>query len=197
MEPKNTINQIYNLQEFSLDEIAKLKKVSEINNQVFSTIDDLVICSAENSCVKEIAELWANLASIQQISHPEKYSFQKEDKNWQAFVRKKLEKKNNLLLVAHDKGKVEVKGFLYLQTITLPSSDLILKGVIEDLYIKPQHRRQDIATKLLDVAMDWAEKQNIKQVELISLTSAKDLSLFYLQVIKNFNRDVNLDLVTF
>ena len=181
---------------FAKDELANLKKISDINNQICCVFDDLIVCSASECHVKEIAELWANLASIQQISAPDKYSFQREEKDWQSFVRKKLSKKNNLLLVAHKQGDYEVKGFLYLQTITIPSSDLVLKGVMEDIYTKPQHRRLEIASKLLNVAMDWAIGQNIKQVDFISLTNAKDLSGFYLSFLKKLKKDITLELVT-
>ena len=106
-----------------------------------------------------------------------------------------MEKTHNLLLVAHDKGSTEIKGFLYLQAITIPSSDLVLKGVIEDIYTKPQYRRQDIASTLLNVSISWALKQNIKQIELISLTRSNDLIQFYIRFIKGSKLDIKLDLV--
>ncbi len=161
------------------DEMANLKKIAEISNNVHFEIDDLEICSASEDHVKEIAELWANLATIQRLNLPERYSFQGEGKNWQEFVRRKIEKKQNLLLVIKKKGEYEVRGFLYLQSITLPLSDFILKGVIEDIYTKPQYRKQKLATKLLNTALDWANSQNIKQVDFISFERAKDLNGFY------------------
>ena len=146
------------------DLLANLKKVNEINNQVYFEFGDLVVCSANENHVSEVAELWANHATIQQINAPGRYAFKAEGKDWRAFVRKKIDKKNNLLLVVHKKGEKEVMGFLYLQTITLPSSELVLKGVIEDVYTKPQHRKQGIATKLLNVALEWACNEHIKHV---------------------------------
>ena len=181
----------------SENELANLKRVSEIDNQVNLIFDDLVISSATEKHIKEIAELWANLASIQQISLPGRYDFKKEEKDWQTFVRNKLSKNHNLLLVTHKKDENEIKGFLYLQTITIPSSDLVLKAVIEDIYTKPQYRRLNIASKLLDIALDWSLGQNIKQVDFISLVNAKDLSSFYLNFLKKFKKDISLDLVTF
>lgn len=181
----------------SENELANLKRVSEIDNQVNLIFDDFVISSATEKHIKEIAELWANLASIQQISLPGRYDFKKEEKDWQTFVRNKLSKKHNLLLVTHKKDENEIKGFLYLQTITIPSSDLVLKAVIEDIYTKPQYRRLNIASKLLDIALDWSLGQNIKQVDFISLVNAKDLSSFYLNFLKKFKKDISLDLVTF
>lgn len=180
-----------------IDELARLKKVSDVDNFICCNFEDLIVTTASESHIKEISELWANLASIQQLCAQERYSFKFEEKDWQLFVRKKLNKKNNLLLVTYEKGKTEIKGFLYLQTITLPSSDLILKGIIEDIYTKPQYRKQGIAAKLLDVALRWAFSQNIKHVDLVSLSKAKDLSAFYQKVLNNKNRNVNLELVNF
>ena len=174
---------------------AKLKQVSEIDNKVYFTENDLVICSLEEKHIKETAELWANLACIQQLYAPQRYNFKFEDKNWQSFVRKKGEKEQNLFLVAHEKDKAEIKGFLYLQTITIPSSNLVIKGIIEDIYTKPQYRKQNIGNKMLKVAIEWAEKQNIKQVDLISLSSKTDLNYFYLNFIKGFKSATNLNLV--
>ena len=179
----------------SSDELANLKSINELDNNISFTEGDLVVCTASEEHVKEIAELWANLASIQQMYAPERYNFIPEGKDWRAFVRKKMEKNHNLLLVAHDKNSTEIKGFLYLQAITLPSSDLVLKGIIEDIYTKPQYRRQDIASVLLNVSVLWALKQNIKQIELISLTRSNDLIQFYIRFIKGSKLDIKLDLV--
>ncbi len=184
------------------DELANLKTINELDNNITFTDDDLTICTANESHVREVAELWANLATIQQIYAPERYDFLPEGKDWRAFVRRKMEKRHNLLLVTHDRNvsqhtSTEIKGFLYLQTITLPSSDLVLKGVIEDLYTKPQYRRQNIASIMLNVTIEWALKQNIKQIDLISLTRSNDLIQFYLKFIKESKLDINLDLVTF
>ena len=151
----------------------------------------------EESHIPEIAELWANHASIQQIFAPQKYSFKTEGKDWRTFVRKKLEKENNLLLVVHKKDDKEVRGFLYLQTITLPSSNLILKAVIEDIYTKPQYRKQKVASKMLDVAMDWAISQGIKQVDIISMISTKGVTEFFNSFLKEFKKDVKLEVVNF
>src|SRR3989338_5469231 len=126
------------------EELANLKKVSDINNYVLFEQDDIVISSANDNHIKELGELWANLASIQQIFAPERYSFNAEKKDWHYFVQNKVEKRSNSLLVAQKKNEYEVRGFLYIQSVTLPSSELVLKGVIEDIYTKPQYRRQGI-----------------------------------------------------
>ena len=178
------------------DELANLKNINELDNSISSIDGDLITCTANNTHVKEVAELWANLASIQHLYASERYNFLPEGKDWQAFVRRKMEKSHNLLLVSHNKNSSEVKGFLYLQTITIPSSDLVLKGVVEDIYTKPQYRRQDIASTLLNTAISWALKQKFKQVDLITLTRSNDLIQFYLKFIKGSKQDVNLDLVT-
>ena len=178
------------------EEPANLKKVSEVNNQVDIFFEELQITSANETHVREVAELWANLASIQQLHAPERFSFKNEIKDWQIFVRRKLEKKYNLLLVALNQGKTEVKGFLYLQIITLPSSDFVLKGIIEDLYVKPQYSNEGIATYLLDVSCEWALSQSIEQIDLICLTKPKDLQDFYLTYLKKFNKEITLDLIT-
>ena len=154
----------YSMRDISKDELAKLKRVGDINNLIERFYDDLVICTANENHAKELAELWANLAAVQQIIAPERFNFAPEGKDWQSFVRKKISKKNNLLLVMHKKDDVEIRGFLYLQTVTIPSSDLILKGIVEDIYTKPQYRRQEVAFKLLDTATHWAQSQNIKQI---------------------------------
>lgn len=174
------------------EEMANLKKASEINNNVCVEIGELEVSSATEEHVKEIAELWANLATIQRLNMPERYSFEGEGKNWQEFVRRKIEKKQNLLLVIKKKGEYEVRGFMYLQNIMLPLSDLVLKGVVEDIYTKPQYRKQGLATKLLNVALDWAAKQNTKQVDFILLERAKDLSGFFNAFAKQQTNDVEL-----
>ncbi len=188
---------------FIKDELANLKNINELDNNVTCIDGDLIICTANDSHVKEIAELWANLAGIQQMYAPERYNFLPEGKDWQAVVRRKMERTHNLLLVAHNKNDrdipwhvcPEIKGFLYLQSITIPSSDLVLKGVIEDIYTKPQYRRQDVASALLNVGISWALKQKIKQIDLISLTRSNNLIQFYLRFLKESKQDINLDLV--
>ena len=191
MEVKKDINL-----ENPQDKMADLMTVSEVDNFVHVVENDLVISTADESHVRETAELWANLATIQQIYAPERYNFAPSGKDWRAFVRSKMEKEHNLLLVAHDKGEVEIKGFLYLQTITIPSTNLVLKGVIEDIYTKPQHRKKNIAASLLKVALLWAEKQKIKQVDLITISKSNDLIQFYLKFIKEYKNDIDLQLVT-
>ncbi|MBI3590180.1 MAG: GNAT family N-acetyltransferase [Candidatus Melainabacteria bacterium] len=178
------------------DELANLKKVTDIDNNIQCEFGDLIICTANELHVKEIAELWANLACVQQISAPQRYDFVSEGKDWQSFVRRKLSKKNNLLLVAHNKGIAEIKGFLYLQTVTIPSSDLILKGIIEDIYTKPQYRKQGIAVKMLDVSLEWALKQNIKQIDLISPATTNDLTALYARLLKQNKKNINLELLS-
>lgn len=194
-EKKVQVDLVNNLSLIDV-ELANLKKISEINNQIKSQFENLLITNAKESHIKEVAELWANLASIQQISLPDRYNFRQEGKDWREFVRRKLNKNHNLLLVAHEVGSIEVKGFLYLQTITLPSSDLVLKGVIEDIYTKPQYRKQGIATKLLDVAMNWAQSQGIKQVEFISSSKTKDLSTLFIKTLNKLKGTIDLELVT-
>lgn len=179
------------------DEVANLKRVSDIDNFISRTFNNLIINNASDNHVKEIAELWANLATIQQIISPARYNFKLEGKDWQVFVRKKLSKNNNLLLVAHDNNSSEIKGFLYLQTVTLPLSNLILKGVIEEIYTKPQHRKAGIANKLLEVAIEWANSQNVKQIDFIAPAESRDLIGFYSKTLNELNKNVNLELVTF
>ena len=180
----------------TLDELANLKKISDIDNSVSCQFNDLKISTANEVHIKEVAELWANLASIQQIFAPERYDYKYEGKNWQEFVKRKLSKKQNLLLVAYKNDCFEVMGFLYLQTITIPSTDLVVKGAIEDIYTKPQYRKQGIASKLLDVGLDWVQKQNIKHVDFVLLMKARNLLEFSLKYIKRSNTEVKLDMVT-
>lgn len=179
------------------DEVANLKKVSDIDNSISRTFNNLIICNANETHTKEISELWANLATIQQIISPERYNFKLEGKDWQVFVRKKLSKNNNLLLVAYDNDKSEIKGFLYLQTVTLPSSNLILKGVTEEIYTKPQYRKAGIASRLLEVAIEWANSQSVKQIDFIAPAESRDLLGFYSKTLNELNKNVNLELVTF
>lgn len=178
------------------EDIAQLVKTSDIDNQVYSEGNNLVIETASENHKREIAELWANLAAIQQIVMPERYSFKGHSKEWHLLVEQKLTKKSHLLLSAHIKNEHEIRGFLYLQTITLPSSNLILKCMIEDLYTKPQYRTQGIATKLLNSALEWADKMNIRHADLISTTKSRDLSFFYLNYLKNFNGNIKAELIT-
>ena len=161
--------------------------------KIYFVLDDLVISNATEPHIREIAELWANLASLQQIYAPKKYDFKLEGKDWQSFVRRKLSKKNNLLLVACKKDNLEVQGFLYLQTIIVPPSNAILKAVVEDVYTKPQYREQGIAKKLLNVALDWASTQNIKHVDIVSLNPSKDI---YSRLVEKAEKDINVELVT-
>lgn len=175
--------------------VAGLTNISDIDKNISATVGSLVITNANESHINEIAELWANHASIQQIYAPERYNFKLEKRDWREFVRNKLNKKQNLLFVAHDKDSSEIKGFLYLQTITIPSSELILKAIIEDVYTKPQYRRHGIATKLLNVALDFSSKYSIKQVDLITLINTRDLFEFYRKNVSNNKNDIRLEIV--
>lgn len=177
------------------DNIAALKKVTDIDNYVNCEYEDLIISSAKEEHIREVAELWANLASVQQIFAPHRYNFKAEGKDWQLFVKKKLSKKNNLLLVTHANNDTEIRGFLYLQTVTLPSSDLVLKGIIEDIYTKPQYRQQKTASNLLEASLNWALRQKVKHVDLIALTRTKDLLEFYLSFINQFKKNIDLKLL--
>ena len=185
-----------NIKKETQEDVAKLIKTPDINNTFYHEFDDLLIETANETHKKEIAELWANLAAIQQIVLPERYSFKGHSKQWYLLVEQKLTKKHHLLLSAHIKNQDEIKGFLYLQTVTLPSSNLILKCMIEDLYTKPQYRKQGIATKLLNCALEWVEKMNIRHVDLISTTKSRDLSFFYLNYLKVFNGNIKAELIT-
>ncbi|GEM_PF-3334234 len=191
--PKNNFVDAVN--PASSDELARLTKISEINNVIEHEFGEIIIHTVNQTVIKELGELWANLASVQQLSDSNRYNFFTERKDWQQFVRNKVEKKNNLLLVARKKNDNEVRGFLYLQTITLPSSDLVLKGVIEEIYTKPQYRKQRIASQMLEVALDWAAKQNIKQIDLVTLEKANVLSSFYEKALNKIKFDINIDLL--
>ena len=199
MESSESTSKLANKEIYAIDELANLKKIDEINNSIACEFGDLVIRTSSDNDIKEITELWANLATVQQIYAPDRFSFNSCGKDWQAFVKRKISKKYNLLLVAHKKGDAEIRGFLYLQTITLPSSDLVLKAVIEDIYTKPQYRRQGIASKIMDVSLEWASNQSVKQVDFITLTNEKikGLSAFYSRFQNKFKENVNLELVTF
>ena len=175
--------------------IAGLKSVNELDKNISFTFENLIITNANESHINEIAELWANHASIQQIHAPARYNFKLEKSDWREFVKNKLNKKQNLLLVAHDKGSAEIKGFLYLQIITIPSSELILKAVIEDIYTKPQYRKQGIATRLLNVALDFSSKYSVKHVDLITLINTPSLSEFYRKNVSNNKKEVRLEIV--
>ena len=179
------------------EDLANLTKISDVNNVVRVEFDDLVISTLTEEYIPETTELWANHATIQQIFAPDRYNFKFENKNWRDFVRGKLNKKHNLLLIATTKDSPEVKGFLYLQSVTIPSSDLILKGVIEDLYTKPQHRRKGIAMKLLEVAIKFAEENKIRSVEFVSMTNSKSVSDLHRKFISTTNYDVDFELVNF
>ncbi len=194
MESKEDLSNINNAVPPS-DELANLKNINEVNNFISRDFSDLRICTAGEEHVKEIAELWANLASVQQIFAPERYNFKAEGQDWQSFVRRKLAKKHNLLLVAHKINDVEVKGFLYLQTIVIPSSDLILKGVIEEIYTKPQYRKQGIASKLLNISLEWSLSQSIRQIDFVSLSDTKGAIDFYQNFLKGFKTTLNLELL--
>jgi len=178
------------------DKIANLKNISEIDNKISEEVNDFVISTASEEHVPELAELWANHATIQQIFAPERYNFKFEGKNWRDFVKRKMAKGHNLLLAVTKKGNMEVKGFIYLQTVTLPSSNLVLKGVIEDLYTKPQHRKKGIATMLLSTAMSWGEKNGIKHIELVSPNNTKEMMKFYKNFVDKSKHNIHLELVT-
>lgn len=178
-------------------ELAKLINISQIQNYICKNYGELEISSANESHINELGELWANHAAIQQLSAPDRYDFKFVKQDWREFVRSKLNKKHHLLLIAQNKGEYEVKGFLYLQIITIPSSELILKGVIEDIYTKPQYRKQGIARMLLETAVEWTMNNSIKNIDLITLNNAKDLSEFYSKFLQNPQNKVNLELVVF
>lgn len=193
---KENLSDLISTDFSSSDEIAKLKRVSDIDNFIERTFGDLIIKTVDKTHVKELAELWANLASLQQLYDSARYNFHSERKDWQVFVENKISKKNNLLLVAHKANNSEIMGFLYLQTIALPSSDIVFKGVLEDIYTKPQFRRQNVASNLIEVGLEWLQNQGIKQISLISLNNTKQLKLFYGNVFKKLNEEMSIELVT-
>ena len=195
MSVSKGISEIIIANDEQSNKIASLKKVSDIDKNLCVVFGDLIITGAKEHHINEIAELWANHASIQQINSPERYNFKLEKSDWREFVKNKLNKKQNLLLVAHDKDNTEIKGFLYLQTITIPSSELILKAVVEDIYTEPQYRRQGIATKLLNVTLDFLSRHFIKQVDLITLINTPSLSEFYRKNVSNNKDNIHLEII--
>ena len=52
------------------DKLANLKSITELDNNISFVEGNLVVSTANESHVKEVAELWANLASIQQMYAP-------------------------------------------------------------------------------------------------------------------------------
>jgi GNAT superfamily N-acetyltransferase len=195
MNEKGENMKVENMSQSS-EELANLKNVNQIDNSFHAEIGDLEITSAKEEHINELAELWANLATIQRLNMPDRFSFEGEGKNWREFVKKKIDRKQNLFLVIKKKGEYEVRGFLYLQSIKLPMSELILKGIIEDVYIKPQYRKQGLASLLMNAALDWSSQHNIKQVDCITFEKAKDLNGFVNSFSSEYKGDVDFKLVT-
>lgn len=180
---------------YMTEQVIQLKNINDIDKDVYFEFGDLIISSVKEEHMSELAELWANHATIQQIFAPNRYNFRFEGKNWRDFVRRKMDKNQNLLLVATKKGSPEVVGFLYFQSLTIPPSDFIVKGVIEDIYTKPHHRKQSIATNMLKSAMTWAEKHNILSVDVVSMTTTPNISDSIKRLINRSKQNVNLELI--
>ena len=52
-------------------------------------------------------------------------------------------------------------------------------GIIEDLVLKKEHRRQKIASKLLDKAFRWANENSLKRIQLLADKNNSGALAFY------------------
>lgn len=118
--------------------------------------------------VEELSEFWYDLASMHE-DIMEGYDLAEEPKvKWREFVKKGMERDGMVTFVAEEDD--EIVGFVNV-VMRKRASFFEYKemGMILDLYVKKEKRRQGIGKKLVDISESWIRS---KGVEIAVLTVA-------------------------
>ena len=85
------------------------------------------------------------------------------------FINQEINDKNMLFLIAEEK---EIAGYLLAKIENRPALKEKNLGLIDELYIKPNYRKQALGKQLTEKALEWFKEKNLKWT--IVLTHEKD-----------------------
>ena len=115
----------------------------------------------------------ANLSDIPQLVELLKELFSIEadfdfDQNKQACgLKLLLNSEKDCILVAQLQSDNKVLGMCTIQTL-ISTAEGGAVGLLEDLIVAADFRHQGIASKLVAEAVDWAERQGLKRLQLLA-----------------------------
>jgi ribosomal protein S18 acetylase RimI-like enzyme len=141
--------------------MANLRLKSPIINQFPNSLPDppmITVRTAQSTDVEQIAELLRELFAIEAD-----FVFDR-DKQVRG-LKQLLESGKDRVFVA-ESGK-RVVGMCSVQTL-ISTAEGGPVGLLEDLIVTAEFRRQGIGEKLLAAAADWAEGQSLKRLQLLA-----------------------------
>jgi ribosomal protein S18 acetylase RimI-like enzyme len=89
-----------------------------------------------------------------------------------------LNSEKDCILVAESLAENKVLGMCSVQTLISTAAGGPV-GLLEDLIVTADFRHRHIGAKLLDEAVDWAERQGLKRLQLLADKNNPDALKFY------------------
>ena len=101
----------------------------------------------------------------------------KNKKSHVKIARDKITKKDKVVFVAEDNGKLA--GYLYGGTWRTPSCRIAKRGVLDDVFILEKYRDAGTGTKLAEAFFKWLKERKIKYAVLyVSRINGKAIKLY-------------------
>lgn len=133
----------------------------------------IAIRTAIPSDIPQLVELLKELFSIE-----EDFDFN-QDKQTNG-LNQLLNSDKDCILVAHFHDDTKVLGMCTVQTL-ISTAEGGRVGLLEDLIVVSDFRNQGIGAKLIDKAVDWAERQDLKRLQLLADKNNRPALSFYEQ----------------
>ena len=127
------------------------------------TVQNLImitIRTAKSSDIPQLVELLTELFSIEA-------DFDFDQDKQASGLNLLLNSKKDCVLVAHLLNDDKVLGMCTVQTL-ISTAEGGAVGLLEDLVVAADFRNQGIAAKLLAEAVNWAECQGLKRLQLLA-----------------------------
>jgi len=131
------------------------------------------VTPADRSDVDRLVDLWMSLADDQREYESHLLSHGNEQRIRESMIRHVLEES---LLVAEDGGIV---GFAMFSIETGGYAQDCRRGLIENLYVRPEHRGQGIGAALLERAEGLLRENDVDRLTLEVMAANDDARRFY------------------
>ncbi len=129
------------------------------------------IRTAKTSDIPQLVILLGELFAIE-----EDFAFDQDKQTKGLALLLKSEK--DCVLVAELIATNEVMGMCSVQTL-LSTAEGGLVGLVEDLIVTADFRKQGFATKLLEAAINWSQAQGLKRLQLLADKNNSPALAFY------------------
>ena len=125
----------------------------------------IVIRDAREDDLEDVEDLWEQLAKHHE-GLSERFLLSSDGrKRWSKYMRERFSEISTKLIVADEDGEI-VAFMLCLLEPNVPVYRERKIGVISDVYVRQDLRRQGLAKKMLDVAVAWFKKNKVRTVRL-------------------------------